>query len=199
MVNYPNGKKPFSETKSKTRHTKENVVYKNRGMDFESDINLSLEFFDEQGLAIITKRPTPINVVHVDYTKGARITDAYFEKQSTTDYNGVYRGKYIDFEAKNTLSKTSLPLHNITTHQISHLKKVLKHGGIAFFVISLESLNKVYLLDALYIIDFFESKTRSSIPLSDIMEKGIEIKQGYMPRLEILKAIDEAYFHEKID
>ena len=28
-------------------------------------------------------------------------------------------------------------------------------------------------------------------------ENGVKVEQGYMPRLEILKAIDEAYFHEK--
>lgn len=196
MIKYPNGKQMSFQSEKKKTQAKD-TIYKNRGMDFENDINLSLEFFDEEGLAIITKRPTPINVVRVDYTHGAKIVDAYFEKQSTTDYNGVYRGKYIDFEAKNTKSKTSLPLHNITSHQISHLEKVIKHGGIAFFVISLESLDKVYLLDAGFVISFYKLKERASIPVSEIIKKGIEIKQGYMPRYEILKAIDEAYFHEK--
>lgn len=196
MINYPNGSHAVFKNKDQKKKNSD-TVYKNRGMDFENDINTSLEFFDANDLAIITKRPTPINVVRVDYTRGAKIVDAYFEKQSTTDYNGVYRGKYIDFEAKNTKSKTSLPLHNITPHQISHLEKVIKYGGIAFFVISLESLDKVYLLDATFVISFYRSKERASIPVSEIMEKGIEIKQGYMPRYEILKAIDEAYFHEK--
>ena len=196
MIKYPNGKQMSFQSESKKKQSKD-TVYKNRGMDFENDINLSLEYFDEEGLAIITKRPTPINVVRVDYTRGAKIIDAYFEKQSTTDYNGVYRGKYIDFEAKNTKSKTSLPLHNITPHQINHLEKVIKYGGIAFFVISLETLDKVYLLDASFVISFYKLKERASIPVSEIIEKGIEIKQGYMPRYQILKAIDEAYFHEK--
>lgn len=198
MINYPNGKKMvFEQKNAKKKNANDLTVYKNRGIDFENDINSSLEYYDDNGLAIITKRPTPINVVHVDYSRGAKITDAYFEKQSTTDYNGVYRGKYIDFEAKNTKSKTSLPLHNITSHQISHLEKVIKHGGIAFFLISLETLDKVYLLDASFVISFYKAKTRASIPVSEIITKGIEIKQGYMPRFEILKAIDEAYFHEK--
>ncbi|MCH5171318.1 MAG: Holliday junction resolvase RecU [Erysipelotrichales bacterium] len=196
MIKYPNGKQMNFQSESKKSKNKD-TIYKNRGMDFENDINISLEYFDGAGLAIITKRPTPINVVRVDYTHGAKIIDAYFEKQSTTDYNGVYRGKYIDFEAKNTKSKTSLPLHNITPHQISHLEKVIKYGGIAFFVISLESIDKVYLLDASYVISFYKSKERASIPVSEIIENGIEIKQGYMPRYQILEAIDEAYFHEE--
>ncbi len=196
MINYPNGSKNIL-IKNKTKTQKEDIVYKNRGMDFENDINLSLNYFAENNLALILKRTTPINVVRVDYSHGARIVDAYFEKQSTTDYNGVYRGKYIDFEAKNSKSKTSLPLHNITPHQINHLEKVIKHGGIAFFMISLESLDKVYLLDASFVISFYKSKERASIPVSEITRNGIEVEQGYMPRYQILKAIDEAYFHEK--
>lgn len=197
MINYPNGQRPKVINDVIKSDKTNSVSYRNRGMSFESDINMSLAFFDEQGLAIITKRPTPINVVHVDYSKGARITDAYFEKQSTTDYNGVYRGKYIDFEAKNTTSKTSFPLHNITAHQISHLEKVLKHGGIAFFLINLEKLEEVYLVDASIIIDYYKRKEKSSIPFNEIKQNGHKVVQGYMPRLEILKAIDEAYFHEK--
>ncbi len=197
MVNYPFGKRSEIIKQNITKNEKNTISYKNRGMDFENDINMSLDFFDDHGLACITKRPTPINVVHVDYSHGARITDAYFEKQSTTDYNGVYRGKYIDFEAKNTKNKSSLPLHNITIHQIRHLEKVLKHGGIAFFIICFETLDVVYLLDASYVIDFFHNSTRASIPTTFIIKKGIKVEQGYMPRLELLKAIDEAYFHEK--
>jgi recombination protein U len=82
-------------------------------MGFEADINESNAYYLEHDLCLVTKRPTPINVVKVDYTHGAKITQAYFETQSTTDYNGVYQGHYLDFEAKSTQSKTSFPLHNI--------------------------------------------------------------------------------------
>lgn len=197
VIKYPNGQRPSCIDKAIIKSKSNKTNYRNRGMDFENEINISLSFFDENNLAIITKRPTPINVVHVDYSKGARITDAYFEKQSTTDYNGVYRGKYIDFEAKVTTNKTSFPLHNITFHQICHLEKVIKHGGIAFFLIYIQSFDEVYLLDATFVIDFYNRKERASIPIKEIIEKGHKITQGYMPRLEILKTIDEVYFHEK--
>ena len=196
MMKYPNGKeyKPSKTAKRKKSQTEISLSSANRGMNLEEDINLSNEFYDVNKRAIITKRPTPINVVKVDYSKGARITDAYFEKQSTTDYNGVYRGKYIDFEAKNTKSKTSFPLANISIHQIEHLKKVIEHGGIAFFIIQFEALCKVYLLDASFIIHYFENSEKKSIPIAVFEKEGIEIKQGYNPRLFYLDAVDEKYF-----
>lgn len=200
MFNYPNGKKFNSnksniETKEKSKNEKASFSAANRGMNLEENINISNEFYLEQGIALITKRPTPINIVKVDYTNGARIVDAYFEKQSTTDYNGVYRNKYMDFEAKSTRSKTSFPMANICKHQIQHLKNVIKFNGIAFFIIQFELLNEVYALDASYIIDYFENGKRKSIPIDQIRGNGIKIKQGFTPRLYYLDAVDQLYFN----
>ena len=198
MIKYPNGTKyqPSAEKKRTPRKGREELSLSasNRGMNLEEDINLSNEWYKEQDIAVITKRPTPVNIVKVDYSHGARITDAYFEKQSTTDYNGVYKGRYIDFEAKNTKSKTSFPLSNIEQHQIDHLKRVIKHGGIAFFIIQFQLLNEVYLLDASFVIEFYEHGERKSIPYETFLEDGILIKQGYSPRLFYIDAVETKYF-----
>ena len=194
-MRYPNGKKyaPKEEIKNEKQH-RSLLSAANRGMSLEEDINLSNEYYRDMGIALIHKRPTPINIVKVDYTHNARITDAYFEKQSTTDYNGVYKGKYIDFEAKNTKSTTSFPLSNISDHQIVHLKNVLKHGGIAFFIISFQVKDEIYLLDASFVIEFYEHGDRKSIPYSVVKEKGVLINQDYTPRLHYIDAVDKLYF-----
>ena len=194
-MKYPNGKKyvKSNEVQAEKGH-RSLLSAANRGMSLEEDINLSNEYYRDMGIALITKRPTPINIVKVDYSKGARITDAYFEKQSTTDYNGVYKGKYIDFEAKNTKSETSFPLSNISEHQIIHLKNVIKHGGIAFFIICFQIKNEVYLLDASFVIEFYEKGGRKSIPYSVFKEKGVLVKQDYTPRLHYIDAVETLYF-----
>ena len=195
-MKYPNGK-PYKKNETQK---KEEVSHRtllsaaNRGMSLEEDINLSNDYYREVGQALINKRPTPINIVKVDYSHGARITDAYFEKQSTTDYNGVYKGRYIDFEAKNTKSTTSFPLSNISEHQIVHLKNVIKHGGIAFFIISFQMMDEVYLLDAKFLIEFYEHGKRKSIPYEVFKENGLLVKQDYSPRLHYLDAVDALYF-----
>lgn len=196
MINYPNGKKfNFKNTNSnKTQSKKAIFSAANRGMNLEESINISNDFYLEENIALVTKRPTPINVVKVDYSHGAKIIDAYFEKQSTTDYNGVYKGKYLDFEAKNTKSKTSFPLANISPHQIEHLRKVLYHKGIAFFIIQFEYYNEVYLLDASYVINFWEISDRKSITYESIKEKGTLVKQGLYPRLSYIDAVNSQYF-----
>ena len=196
-MRYPNGKpyKKNNETAEKKDSGHRSLLSAaNRGMSLEEDINLSNDYYREMGLALINKRPTPINIVKVDYSHGARITDAYFEKQSTTDYNGVYKGKYIDFEAKNTKSTTAFPLSNISEHQIIHLENVIKHGGIAFFIISFQLKDEVYLLDASFVIDFYKHGQRKSIPYDVFKENGVLIKQDYAPRLHYLDAVETLYF-----
>ena len=166
-------------------------------MNLEHDLNLSNEYYLNEGICLITKRPTPINIVKVDYTHGAKITNAYFEKQSTTDYNGLYKGRYMDFEAKSTKIKTSFPLANITPHQITHLKHVIEFGGIAFFIIEFATIGETYLLDASFVIEFYERGERKSIPYETFTKEGILITVGFSPRLAYIDAVEEKYFNEK--
>ena len=105
--NYPNGKRYIpkdSETEFKGKK-QSNPSFSNRGMTLEEDLNETNEYYRERNIAIIHKKPTPVQIVKVDYPKrsAAVIKEAYFKQASTTDYNGVYKGKYIDFEAKETL------------------------------------------------------------------------------------------------
>lgn len=191
MIKYPTGKS-YQKKSEKPKIRSSSLA--NRGMDLEETINKSNEYYRDKNIALITKRPTPINVVKVDYSRGAKIIDAYFEKQSTTDYNGVFQGKYLDFEAKSTISKTSLPLANITKHQIEHIKKVQEHGGIAFFIIRFSSLNETYLIDASFVIKHFEEQKRKSLTYLKLKEVGHLISEGYQPRLDYLAIVKKLYF-----
>ena len=198
MIKYPDGRS-YSLGKKKVKKNKIEISISaaNRGMDLESALNQTNSYYVQKNIALIYKRPTPINVVKVDYSKGSpRITHAYFEKQSTTDYNGVYRGRYIDFEAKSTMNKTSFPLANIEKHQIEHLKRVLLNNGIAFFIIQFSSFNEVYLLDASFVIEFYEKGDRKSIPYNIVSSNGILLKENYAPRLDYISAVDKLYYNK---
>lgn len=186
MINYPNKKKAVS-TGIKS--------FANRGMNLEESINITNDYYLDKGIAVIHKKPTPIQIVKMDYTNGARIVDAYFKSPSTTDYNGIYKGRYIDFEAKETQNKTSFPFHNIGEHQINHLDSVLKQGAIAFVIISFTKLNEIYLLDASHLVNLYQKKERQSIPYSYIKENGHLIKQGYFTRVDYLEIIDNYYLN----
>lgn len=199
-IHYPAGVKiPVStikEKKEKTPHKKYRLKIQagNRGMRFEDGINQSNDYYLSKGVAVIHKKPTPINIVKVDYSHGAKIVEAFFQEPSTTDYNGIYKGKYIDFEAKSTHSKTAFPLKNIPHQQIEHLEAVLKLGAIAFFLIEIVPLTEIYLLPAEFVCRFYREKPRESIPVKEIKENGFLVKEKYLPRLDYLSVVDECFF-----
>lgn len=169
--------------------------YGNRGMVLESDINETNNYYLVNNIAVIYKKPTPIKILHLDYNTN-KITNAFFETQSTLDYNGVYKGRYIEFDAKETKCKTNFPLANLHVHQIKHIKNVINNDGICFLIVRFVSLDKTFLLFGNDLINFIENEDRKSIPLSFFEERCKTIELKYSPRLDYIKIIKE-YMEEK--
>lgn len=190
LIQYPNGIKREINNHQVAKETN----FANRGMDFERAINDSNDYYLSRRIAVIHKKPTPVQVVKVDYPKRSRakITEAYYRHASTTDYSGVYRGYYIDFEAKETKQKKSFPLKNFHPHQIEHMSRVIEQDGICFVLLYFASLDDCYLLEAKYLIPYFDcnQETRKSIPLSFIVEFGFQIEFEVKPRIPFLKVVD---------
>ena len=184
-MNYPTGiKKQFQESK------KSNREYKNLGMDLESDINSTNEYYISKEKAYIYKKPTPIKLVKVDYKKG-EIKEAYFEKPSTTDYNGIYHGKYIDFEAKETVNKNGFPLPNIHKHQIKHIRNIYKEQGICFLIVRFTRFNETYVLMAKEFLDFIDNNKKKILPIEYFREYGYKISDKFIPRVDYLEIINK--------
>lgn len=179
-MNYPNNlKKEYHKI----------VNHANRGMDLESIINDTNDYLLKKDIALIYKKPTPIGVVKVSYENNKQVINkAYFATQSTLDYNGLYRGKYIEFDAKNTENKTSFPLQNVHNHQIIHIRNVIKHGGIVFLIIRIN--NQIFLLNGPDFINFIDNNERKSIPYSFIKDTGYELEYNYLKGLNYLKYVD---------
>lgn len=173
-------------------------TYANRGMELESDINETNKYYLINNIALIYKKPTPIKVVRVEYPKNV-IREAYFNEPSTLDYNGIYKSKYIEFDAKETQSKTSFPISNIHKHQIEHIKKVLYFDGIPFLIVRFVFLNETYILLGSDLISFLDVSDRKSIPLSYFKEKGFLIELKYSPRLDYIKIIDKLINEKDVD
>lgn len=197
MIKYPN------KIKSPTNDKKSNKTIKNttsRGMSLEDDLNSTNSYYLTYDIACIHKKPTPIQVVKVDYPKrsAARILEAYYKQPSTTDYNGVYQGYYLDFEAKETRNKTRFVFANIHKHQIKHLESVIKQGGIAFFIIKFSAYDEVYVISAQIMINSIKSGLKS-LSYDIIAEEGYLLNRGYNPRIDYLKAVDEIITRGEID
>ena len=137
MINYP--------IKKKTTNIKVSSS-SNRGMDLEQALNETNEYYLNNDIAVIYKKPIPIQIVKVDYPSRdkAKISEAYYKIPSTTDYNGIFQNKYIDFEAKECHNKTAFPLANIHEHQVEFMRNYEKQDGVAFVLISYTHRNQFY-------------------------------------------------------
>lgn len=194
---YPNGtpynnhEAPISKKQVKKQKS---IQFGKRGMDFEEEINKSNAYYLARHTAVIHKKPTPIQIVKVDYPSrsAAVIKEAYFRQASTTDYNGVYNGYYLDFEAKETKNKTSFPFKNFHQHQIDHIQQCLTQKGICFVLLWFSSLNRCFFFSGEELVTYWseqESTGKKSLPLSIIEKKGIEIQIGIAPRVPYLNAV----------
>ncbi len=165
-------------------------TFANRGMGLENDINETNKYYLDYDIALIYKKPTPIRITKTDY-KHMRISDGFFETTSTLDYNGVYKGYYIEFDAKETRSSTSFPISNIHNHQLEYIEKVIKHKGIVFLIVRFTLLNKYFVLKGEDLISFIKDNQRKSIPLKYFEDNCYKLEVKYAPRLDYIKVVDK--------
>lgn len=173
-------------------------TYANRGMTLEQDINMTNNYYKENKIALVYKKPTPIKIVKVEYPQN-KIKEAYFNEPSTLDYTGIYKGIYLEFDAKETQSKTSFPISNIHSHQLEHIKNVIYHQGFAFLIVRFTILNETYLLTGNDLINFLNTSNRKSIPLEYFKQKGFFIEFKYTPRIDYIKIINKILKSKEVD
>lgn len=193
-MNYPNGQR----NKVVTQIKKEKLISKSKlGVNFEDLINKSNEYYLKNNIAVVYKKPTPIKITKVDYPSRnkAKITEAFYQLPSTTDYNGIYKGKYIDFEAK-SCNGTSFPFKSIYSHQLEHLAKINEHGGISFLLIMFNDYKEIFLLKSSILYQLYQSSLnggRKSIPYSFFKENAELISLGYLLPVDYITAIDNVF------
>ena len=193
-MNYPNGQRNRA-----TNLVKESkVISKSKlGVNFEELINKSNEYYLKNNIAVVYKKPTPIKITKVDYPSRnkAKITEAFYQLPSTTDYNGIYKGKYIDFEAK-SCNGTSFPFKSLYTHQLDHLAKITEHGGISFLLIMFNDYKEIFLLKSTILYELYQQSLnggRKSISYSFFKENAESIKLGYLIPVDYITAIDKVF------
>ncbi|WP_075617709.1 Holliday junction resolvase RecU [Paenisporosarcina indica] len=193
-IKYPNGKIYRPEKRYNENRTKKDYSFSNRGKTLEDEINETNEYYLQQGIAVIHKKPVPIQVVKVEYPSrsAAVIKEAYYRTASTTDFNGIWQGIHVDFEAKETKNKTSFPLKNIHEHQISHMWQVTEQQGLSFLIVRFSLINRYFILPFLPLITAWNEMSkggRKSIPFESFEQHAFEIVPGAFPPIDYLQGV----------
>ena len=125
-----------------------------RGSTLEDLINRTNEKYQENGLALIQKIPTPITPIRIDKDE-RHITLAYFDQKSTVDYIGAVQGLPVCFDAKECAADT-FALANIHEHQVTFMENFEKQGGVAFFLLVFSHKNQFYYLPYAHLRYFWD-------------------------------------------
>lgn len=166
-----------------------------RGSTLEELVNRTIEQYQEKGLAVIQKVPTPITPVSIDKTT-RHITLAYFEKKSTVDYIGAVQGIPVCFDAKECATDT-FPLQNIHEHQVKFMGDFEKQEGISFLILYFSHRNQYYYMRYTEMIKFWNRALeggRKSFIYEELDSAWfLQLKNGFMvPFLEgIQRDLDE--------
>ena len=149
-----------------------------RGHDLEAAVNRCNLHYRKSGIALIEKKPTPIELTKV----GAVI------KQSTVDYTGILapNGRGIAFDAKETKNKTSFPLSNIKQHQMVFLDYWQRTGGLSFLLIHFKlNDDEAFMVpfdfvNPLYEAAYITNTGRKSIPYPDFNREWLVPLDDYL-------------------
>ncbi|WP_052664032.1 Holliday junction resolvase RecU [Mycoplasmoides alvi] len=158
----------------------------NRGMFLETIINRTIEYYSSKGIACLFKRNLPIKI----YSFTGNHVKGWVNSKTETDYYGVFKGRYFDFEAKQTKGN-SLPLVNIKSHQIKHMENVVKFGAITFFITYFQDYEKFYLLKFNDFLKFINSSKQKSIPINFFESKGFLLELIYPGILDLEEILDK--------
>lgn len=170
--------------------------YGNRGAAFESLINMANIQYDNAGIALVHKRPTPVKVLK---SKGHKVTNGVYEAKSTVDYDGIYKGKAIYFEAK-SVKGNRFKLDNLHDHQMKHLEKTFNLGAVCFLLIEFSDSKTIYFVPYT-VMKFYVDKSKAtyaprgskSIPQDDFDVYAYGVKSTNRSLLDYLYWVDELY------
>lgn len=188
-INYPNKIRKKSNLVTSTSR---------RGMNLENLVNEANSMYLFDDIALIYKKPVPITISKISENNGYKyISKAYFSSKSTTDYNGVYKGHYIDFDTKETNNVKYFPLSNLHEHQYDHLQKSKRHGGIAFLIIAFTKFDEIYIVFIEDFVSYVEESNSQNVPYEYIKANGHLVEYNYLEHLDYLKIVDN--YIKKLD
>lgn len=161
-----------------------------RGSSLEEMINFTIEKYEESGIALIQKIPTPVTPIKIN-PENRQITLAYFEKKSTVDYIGVVQGVPVCFDAKECVGDT-FAMQNIHAHQMDFMSKFEQQQGISFILLYYSHRDEAYYIPFRDMKVFYERSEqggRKSFRMEEI-DKNYKIQRSQGVPLHFLEALN---------
>lgn len=168
---------------------------KNRGKDLEALVIQSNHVYRMRQEALIHQAHAEVKTLRepkVGKAKRGKVVKAFHKGKAGLDFYGVYDGKYITFDAKQTAEKTNFPhFKNIEHHQYNTVVETDKAGGIAFLLVRFSYWGETYYLSAEQLRYWWTQKERKSIPYQWFVEHCKVVKSQSAAALDWLSVVRE--------
>lgn len=159
----------------------------NKGMYIEKLVENSIKFYSAKNIAHFEKRYLPIQITSITNN----LVKGILMKKSFTDFNGIYLGRYIDFETKQT-DNDYFNLSNIKKHQLDHMLNISKCNGIVFLLIHFFKYDKTFFLSIEEIFELINKK-KKNISVNIFEKKFTLIDIEFPGILNFLRVINKRY------
>lgn len=156
-------------------------INSNKGMLLESIIETSINWINKTDQGWFTKQDVPIKINKVNNNK---IIGTLYKK-SNVDYYGIYKGKFICFEAKQT-NKDKFYTNNIKENQFSFLETIFNNKGISFLIIMFTKYDSIYLVN----FKKLKENIQKFIDINWCEYNGIKLELLLPGKIDILSKIE---------
>lgn len=160
---------------------------KNKGMYIEVIINNSINFYCLNKIALFRKQGLQIKIVSITNND----VTGKLSSKCDVDYYGIYKGKFIAIEAKQT-KNNFFDLKNIMKHQIDFLNNIVDYGGLSYIIIYFQNSQNIYFIDyRKFYSNFIKSKeTKKRIYETWFINNAIKLEIIYPGRIDFIKKIE---------
>lgn len=159
-------------------------THANRGKLLEHYIHIANATYAQRGKAVIIKQHPEVTVTG---TAEKKITSGFYKAKGAPDYIGLAGGVGICFDAKET-KENSLPMKNISHHQICYMRQWQQQGGISFILVHFKSHAATYILP-LQLIEEALANDSKSISLEEAKSGGRIVSAGSGITIDWLSAV----------
>ncbi|PPE06472.1 Holliday junction resolvase RecU [Mesoplasma corruscae] len=161
------------------------IPLKNKGMFLETILNITNKKYNDENICLVNKIPTNFKILSNEFSDKRTFV---FDQNYNCDYIGVYKGEYIEFEAKET-SKKYFDFNLIRNNQNEKMQKVNNYGGLSFLIIYFSEFETYFLADYISVKQWvFNNKKR--VPYEWFTKFAYEIFLSSDLKLDYLKGIN---------
>lgn len=152
--------------------------YAGRGMGLQELVNQANIQYRQLGIASIWEVGTPVKWLPGGQT---------IVKEGTVDHIGVWNGRGIAFDDKETSTNT-LPAANVKIHQIEFLVDFARAGGIAFLLVAYTGPGRFFVIPAEKYFPVWAG--RRGLKIEEAERIGREVRAGRVC-LDYLRGCEE--------